>query len=202
MSWSGRRVHAVGALLAAGVALGACGIDPEPSASSIDDADVPFGLLEPAPTAPDEVATGGVARPPGEVVYFVRGECLVAVPRAGADDPQVALPALLSGPTAAERAAELRSPVALLVGTPTLELTADPLRVELPEDFVTLPSAEQRLGIAQLVVTLSPLVPANDVVFRLGDSAVAVPLASGESSAAPVGAADYASLLGPACENG
>lgn len=174
-----------------------CGVGAEPDATRLDDDTVPFGLLgaDPPGTAPEGDANG-----PGDgIVHFVRGECLVAVRRDGAAAAAPALAALLGGPDAAERAADLRSPVAALSSAPTLDPSADPMVIELPEEFVELPPSEQRLGIAQLVVTLSVLVPANEVVFRVGGSPVAVPGSDGAATTAPVAAGEYAALTAATC---
>ena len=69
------------------------------------------------------------------------------------------------------------------------------ITVELGASFVDLPPIEQRLAIAQIVLTLTGLRGIGQVVFTRDREVTGVPLPDGILTSAPVAAEDFESLL-------
>jgi len=138
---------------------------------------------------------------PVEIVsmFFVAGAQVVPIDRlllTPAAAPQV-LAALSEGPPEGDAAAGLRS--ALPVGF-VAEVTVERgiATVELPGTFITdLPGGEQRLAVAQIVLTLTRQAGVGQVRFTSNNEPQSVPRGRGDLSGAgaTVACDDYANLL-------
>lgn len=138
---------------------------------------------------------------PVEIVsmFFVAGTQVVPIDRlllTPAAAPQV-LAALSEGPPEGDAAAGLRS--ALPVGF-VAEVTVERgiATVELPGTFITeLPGGEQRLAVAQIVLTLTRQAGVGQVRFTSNNEPQSVPRGRGDLSSpgATVACDDYANLL-------
>ncbi len=138
---------------------------------------------------------------PVEIVsmFFVAGAQVVPIDRlllTPAAAPQV-LAALSEGPPEGDAAAGLRS--ALPVGF-VAEVTVERgiATVELPGTFITdLPGGEQRLAVAQIVLTLTRQAGVGQVRFTSNNEPQSVPRGRGDLSSpgATVACDDYANLL-------
>ena len=138
---------------------------------------------------------------PVEIVsmFFVAGAQVVPIDRlllTPAAAPQV-LAALSEGPPEGDAAAGLRS--ALPVGF-VAEVTVERgiATVELPGTFITdLPGGEQRLAVAQIVLTLTRQAGVGQVRFTSNNEPQPVPRGRGDLSSpgATVACDDYANLL-------
>jgi hypothetical protein len=138
---------------------------------------------------------------PVEIVsmFFVAGAQVVPIDRlllSPAAAPQV-LAALSEGPPEGDAAAGLRS--ALPVGF-AAEVTVERgvATVVLPGTFITdLPGGEQRLAVAQIVLTLTRQAGVGQVRFTSNNEPQSVPRGRGDLSSpgASVACDDYANLL-------
>lgn len=178
-------------LVVGALVLTACGVSAESSPREIDPDRLPGALRV------DHVTTTtiGTALVPLEV-WFVRDDRLVAVEH-HVEAPLTASKAvadLANGPTGAD-ASSLRSAIPdaqVIVDTTVADGTAT---VELAEDFDQIPTADQKLAIGQLVLTLTGLDDVDQVRFQRNQIDVAVPLPDGNSTDTPVDADDFAALV-------
>ena len=138
---------------------------------------------------------------PVEIVsmFFVAGAQVVPIDRlllTPAAAPQV-LAALSEGPPEGDAAAGLRS--ALPVGfVAEVSVERGIATVELPGTFITdLPGGEQRLAVAQIVLTLTRQAGVGQVRFTSNNEPQSVPRGRGDLSSpgATVACDDYANLL-------
>ena len=181
------------AVLVGTVLLGACGVRSQDQPVSVNRDDVPFGLLQATTTTTTRPGVGGRTL----VVYLVSPAGLVGAVRRTEEAPTgtVALAELESGPTPSESAAGL---VTTLPGNAVslVDVRQRHATVRLDSSFegrqaIPVPT------IAQVVLTLTSVPDINRVVFEINGERVEVPRGDGTTTGAPVGAADYASLLAP-----
>lgn len=178
-------------VLALAVALTACGFPAENSAEPVAPAELPAALR-----ASDTV----VAPDPGSTAYatlwFVQGNRLVAIRhQVGAPvDVQTVVAGLLVGPSRADENNRIRSalPDATVVGDS--HLTRGTVTVELSASFADIPVADQLLAVGQLVLTLTDLPGVGSVQFTDGESPIAVPVLTGESSSQALSRDEYLGL--------
>lgn len=206
-------------LLACGGLLAACGVPDDSGFEQIDPADVPFGLNETTTTTTTLAPTTSSA-PPTTVVdattttvetsttvapvepvtlFFLTGREVVPTQRgllSPASPPQV-LAALVEGPPTGEEAAGLRT--ALPAEMEMLVQVAEGVAtVDLPPTFLDdVPGSEQRLAIAQIVLTLTRRGGVGQVRFTLGGEPQQVPRGQGDitSPGGTVSCDDYQNLL-------
>jgi spore germination protein GerM len=186
---------------------GACSIADSGSFERIPNASVPFDLSSPAETRPVVTTTVAVDvdEADGELLlepvnlYYVAGSRLVRVQRqlaTPATSAQV-LAALTETPTADPGLAGLRS--ALPRGLPLeVEVSRGVARVDASRPLLDgLSALDQRLAIAQIVLTLTSRPGVGQVVITVEGSPIAVPRGRGDLVAAgtPVTYDDYASLV-------
>ena len=203
------------ALLSIVLAASSCSIPGDGSVKRIDPNQIPYELnattTSPPPTtvpatttiAPVvESTTSTISSTiPVEVVrlFFVAGAQIVPIDRlllSPAAAPQV-LAALSEGPPEGDAAAGLRS--ALPVGfVAEVSVERGIATVELPGTFITeLPGGEQRLAVAQIVLTLTRQAGVGQVRFTSDNEPQSVPRGRGDLSSpgATVACDDYANLL-------
>ena len=192
-----------------------CSIPGDGSVKQIDPDQIPYELnatttSPPPTTVPATTTTAPVVESttstisstiPVEVVrlFFVAGAQIVPIDRlllSPAAAPQV-LAALSEGPPEGDAAAGLRS--ALPVGF-AAEATVERgiATVILPGTFITdIPGGEQRLAVAQIVLTLTRQAGVGQVRFTSNNEPQSVPRGRGDLTApgATVACDDYANLL-------
>jgi spore germination protein GerM len=188
-------------VLAACLAVGACGVPTGDAPTTIPASDVPYGLAEPnATTAPPEQATPMVD--PSRLYLVAPDDSLVPRPRevtGGTLDARLEdlLADLAAGPTEEERKEQLSTALPPEVqlevagvegGVATVDLTAE---AEPPTGWAS------RRAVAQIVLTATSVPGVRAVLLTLAGEPVDVPLPSGELTADPVTAADYEELLHP-----
>lgn len=204
----------IGALFVV-LATSGCSIPGDGSVKQIDPDQIPYELnattTSPAPTTvPATTTTAPVVETttstisstiPVEVVrlFFVAGAQIVPIDRlllSPAAAPQV-LAALSEGPPEGDAAAGLRS--ALPVGfVAEVSVERGIATVVLPATFITdIPGGEQRLAVAQIVLTLTRQSGVGQVRFTSNNEPQSVPRGRGDLSApgATVACDDYANLL-------
>ena len=208
-------LNLVAALTAIGIVVTSCSIPGDGSVKQIDADKIPYELnatttSSPPTTVPASTTTTPVFETttstssstiPVEIVsmFFVAGTQVVPIDRlllSPAAAPQV-LAALSEGPPEGDAAAGLRS--ALPIGF-AAEVTVERgvATVVLPGTFITdLPGGEQRLAIAQIVLTLTRQSGVGQVRFTSNNEPQAVPRGRGDltTPGATVACDDYANLL-------
>jgi len=208
-------LNLAGTLTAIGIVVTSCSIPGDGSIKQIDADKIPYELnatttSSPPTTVPASTTTTPVVETttstssstiPVEIVsmFFVAGTQVVPIDRlllSPAAAPQV-LAALSEGPPEGDAAAGLRS--ALPVGF-AAEVTVERgvATVVLPGTFITdLPGGEQRLAIAQIVLTLTRQSGVGQVRFTSNNEPQAVPRGRGDltTPGATVACDDYANLL-------
>jgi spore germination protein GerM len=208
-------LNLAGTLTALGIVVTSCSLPGDGSVKQIDADKIPYELnatttSSPPTTVPASTTTTPVVETttstssstiPVEIVsmFFVAGTQVVPIDRlllSPAAAPQV-LAALSEGPPEGDAAAGLRS--ALPVGF-AAEVTVERgiATVELPGTFITdLPGGEQRLAVAQIVLTLTRQSGVGQVRFTSNNEPQSVPRGRGDLSTpgATVACDDYANLL-------
>ena len=208
-------LNLVAALTAIGIVVTSCSIPGDGSVKQIDADKIPYELnatttSSPPTTVPASTTTTPVVETttstssstiPVEIVsmFFVAGTQVVPIDRlllSPAAAPQV-LAALSEVPPEGDAAAGLRS--ALPIGF-AAEVTVERgvATVVLPGTFITdLPGGEQRLAIAQIVLTLTRQSGVGQVRFTSNNEPQAVPRGRGDltTPGATVACDDYANLL-------
>lgn len=168
--------------------------------------DVPYQLGAPSTSIkPEDSASTQPSRPPEGLVvdtvdlFFVANESLVRVQRlvAGTVDPSTALNLLSAGPGGEAVLAGLRS--AIPIGfAPTVRIVRGVALVDLGEVRLgSLSPADQRLFVAQLVLTLTSRKGVGQVVFSVEGSPIAVPRGRGDlvEPLTPVTYDDYSGMI-------
>lgn len=194
------------------IGLSACSIPDEGSVRAIDPAFIPYELnatttstststtIPPFPPAEPTTAGPNTTVPvEGVNLFYVAGLQVVPITRlllSPASAAQV-LAALAEGVPPGEPAAGLRSalPVNFLADVVVERGIA---RVDLPPNFVTeVPGAEQRLAIAQIVLSLTRRAGIGQVLFTSGGQPQSVPRGRGDLTepGGTVACEDYANLL-------
>lgn len=174
------------------VALTACGISSESTAHRVEPDEVPFDLLDPAPT------TAAPAGGPSVPVYLVRDDRLVererTLPRGRGTDDVIAL--LAAGPTPEEADAGLSSslPEDQVAGAST---SRGLVQVDLRATFAELRARDQALAIAQLVFTLTARPGIGRVGFTLDGAGIEVPRGDGALTTDPLSRDDFPGLVVP-----
>ncbi|MBU6201505.1 MAG: GerMN domain-containing protein [Acidobacteria bacterium] len=179
---------------------------PPDGFQAIPASDVPFqlGASSTASTSGSASTSLPAAAPEGIVVdtvdlFFVANETLVRVQRlvAGSVSPSSALELLASGPVAEAGLAGLRS--AIPGGfAPNVRVIRGVALVDLGEvRLESLSPVDQRLFVAQIVLTLTSRNGVGQVVFSVGGDPIAVPRGRGDlvEPLTPVTYDDYAGMV-------
>ncbi len=187
-----RRVLArLAAVLVAGALVSACSVGTDASPQLISRKAVPFGLLAPntSTTTPAESAQGMT------IFLEVTGH-LVTVNRLVPQPATLrsALRALGRGPTSAESAAGITSPVSTASPLTLLSHNGETVVVNVGTSFSALSGQDQIVAAAQLVYTLTLFPGVHQIVIRVGGQRTLVPTATGRISANPLTRSAYASL--------
>lgn len=206
------RVRAL-AIVSVMAAVVGCSIPGSGEVRSIDPDRIPYDLnatttaaptttLPTTTTAPAVSSTSSTSTTvPVEIValFYVAGAQMVPINRlllSPAVPPQV-LAALAEGLPEGDTAAGLRSALPNDF-VATVDVVRGVATVDLPPTFITdLPGAEQRLAIAQIVLTLTRRAGVGQVQFTSESRPQSVPRGRGDLAGAgvPVACDDYANLL-------
>lgn len=176
--------------------LHACGVAAEDQAKRVDDESVPFDLLAP-PTVPEPTTT--TTSPPNTTtvqLYFVIGEALVQVDRELL--PPVSPPRLIvelgAGPTSREARRGVTTFLPQGSGVDGVRVTGGIASVALGEEFLAVPTEDQRLALAQLVFTLTGRPGVGRVVFTINGEPTDVPRGDGTLTSDSVSRDSYETI--------
>lgn len=173
------------------VALAACGVGTDASPHLVVKKTVPYGLLQPSsPTT--------TTAPPSQyvTVYFDGPQRLVPVSRPALEPVSVrsAVAALVQGPTSAEAADGLQSPISTAAPIQVSHLATPTVVVTVANTFTALSGHEQTVAVAQLVYTITAFPGVNAVTVRMNGKTVDVPTGNGTVSKGALDRQQFASL--------
>lgn len=207
---SPRSIVAVALAVAIAAPLAACGVPSSGSFEAFNDDEFGFNQTSsttttsatdssaPAPSTTVPETTSTIATEP-VTLYFLAGNqaTSVSIALARPASPQQVVSALVAGPPAGQVGTGLRTALARSV-EPTATNARGGVVVDVPAGFFEgIPPADQRLAVAQIVLTLTDRGGIGTVQFTLDGAPLAVPKGTG-ASAQPGEAVyrdDYASLL-------
>jgi spore germination protein GerM len=195
-----RALHrALGSLCALGVAglvLSACGIPTQPSATPLSARQIHPRAQVSEPTA-SPCTKSGCTRV--EVFFLAPDGRLQPVDRVVPSPPKTGtvVGALLAGPTTSERSHGLSSALGSRIRLLSSDQTAKKKTVTLNfnANFGTLEGERWILGVAQVVFTVSSIMPGDGVIFEIAGAQTEVPLETGALWTGPVHESQYTALL-------
>jgi hypothetical protein len=174
------------------LAFGACGVRSDDAPRTLAADQVPYGLLDDAPSPTTSTPSASVPKEQALVYFVDSSDHLVPVARDVNRPPTVAkaLIALLFGVQEDEAAKGLRSAI-----DPTASIQArgaEPgiVTVDLSPEFAQGSTSEQLLRIAQIVYTATKIPGVTGVRFTLNGTPIQAPTPTG-STGDPVGPAQY-----------
>ncbi len=172
------------------ILLVSCSFGTESSANRLgDDRRIEIG-------GPDD----GIPRPVEPIiVYLIRGDEVVSRPRLSLSplNPQSIIDSLASGLSDFELANDLRSSLSISpLVIENARLNSDIAEISVSSTFLDLAGSEQRLLLAQVVLSLFKNLDISSVRVLNEEAEVAVPGASGEILERPLVVSDYSSLIG------
>ena len=192
------------AAVALAVVLAGCGVPTGGEPSAIAPSDVPYGLAEPSPTTAPSAAPDPVADT-SRVHWISAADMLVPRTREVTGSTRrerlaSLLGQLAAGPSTEERDEQLDSALppevrlrvtALEDGTATIDVDA---LGQVPAVSAT------RRAVAQVVLTATSVPGVRAVLLELAGEPIEAPLPSGELTARPLTAQDYATFATPTPE--
>lgn len=193
-----RALGPLAAVAAAGLALAACGIPTQPSAS-------PVSARQVKPRNPVSQPTSSPCTKSGctrvDVFFLVPDGRLRSVTRVVPSPPKATtvIGALLAGPTTSERADGFTTALGNRIRLLSSDQTAKKKTVTLNfnANFGTLSGYRWILGVAQVVSTVTSVMPGAGVIFEIAGAQTEVPLETGRLWTGAVHEVQYASLLTP-----
>lgn len=179
------------------VGLSGCGVPVDDDAQTV--VDVPFGLLDPEPSERPEtiVPTEG----PMFQIFLVdpsRTQLVAAERRLSDSSLPAVLDELMQGPTGAESRSGLTTAFPNEMQVVGVELVGGVASVNLTQDFTVIDGPTQRLGIAQIVLTLTGRPGVGRVAFTLEGQPIDIPRGDGTLVAGSVSRDNYRELFASA----
>ena len=188
--------------------LSSCAVPNSGSYQQVAPADIPFGLNAPQTTLPPTTTT--VLDPPSlESVpiavsepidlFFISNSRIIKVQRnvASPANPAQALSSLVEGPNTSPEFVGLRTALPTTF-TASVDVIRGVARVDATRTFLnSLSGLDQKLAIAQIVLTLTSRPGVGQVLFSVDSKLISVPRGRGDSVASGVAVTfdDYASLI-------
>lgn len=133
------------------------------------------------------------------IVYLIRGDEVVSRPRLSISPvtPQSIIDSLSSGLTDYELANDLRSSLSISpLVFENARLAGDLAEISVSNTFLDLAGNEQKMLLAQVVLSLFKNLDITAIRILDGDDTLAVPGATGEVIERPLVASDYSTLIG------
>lgn len=174
----------------------ACSVGTQEEPTAVADDDVPFGLVEPAPSSGPSTTVTGIPI----VIYLVDRDVLVPVTRTvDLDEPTRVLDQLSAQPASSETQRGLRSALAdegtrLAQG---IDVERGVATIDLSPEFTDLDSASQVLALAQLVYTFTARAGTGQVALTISGRPIQVPRGDGTLTNGPLTRADYPHAIAP-----
>lgn len=185
-----------------------CAVPSEGSYQKVAPSEIPFGLNEPQTTIPETTTT--LAPLPSEDtapvavsepidLFFISNLKITRVQRnvASPASPAQALSSLVEGPNSSPEYVGLRSALPASFAA-TVDVIRGVARVDATRAFLeSLSGLDQKLAIAQIVLTLTSRPGVGQVIFSVEGKLISVPRGRGDSvaSGVPVTYDDYSLLI-------
>lgn len=179
---------AFSACVLAGCGVG-IGLNAKPS--TIQKKDVPFGLLDPSPP------TTSAPAPRQFVTIYLEGpQRLVASGRTVAAPVTLRgiVTALGQGPTSAEAAGGLASPISTAAPLTLVRLSSGVATIRVAPTFTKLAEQDQAIAVAQLVYTVTAYPGVTSVEVHIGSKHARVPTGKGTLAGGPLVRTDYSTF--------
>lgn len=195
-------------LMATAIALASCGVPTSGSFQKVASAEIPFGLDAPPTTIPATTTTIAPLTSPDTLpvavsepidLFFISNSKIIRVQRniASPASPAQALSSLVEGTSTSSDFVGLRSAVPLNFSA-TVDVIRGVARVDATKIFLeSLSGLDQKLAIAQIVLTLTSRPGVGQVVFSVDGNPISVPRGRGDSVAAGISVTfdDYSVLV-------
>lgn len=164
----------------------ACGVPAQDRPERLGDQGA-VALIDTPPTS----QPGAMSLP----VFFVRGERLVAVPRAVPEATlEATLRALFAGPSTEEAAAGLHSAVGPSIRLGEARVQGGLARVDLSSPFAQARSEDQVIAVAQLVFTATEVRGVEAVSITVDGEPIEIPTGDGGLTGGPLRRAHFPGL--------
>ena len=188
--------------------LSSCAVPSSGSYQQVSSADIPFGLNAPPTTIPlttttisDPNSTESLPIAVSEPVdlFFISNSRIIKVQRnvASPANPAQALSSLVEGPSTSPEFVGLRTALPTTF-TARVDVIRGVAQVDATRAFLnSLSGLDQKLAIAQIVLTLTSRPGVGQVLFSVEGKLISVPRGRGDSVASGVAVTfdDYASLI-------
>lgn len=190
------------------ITLSSCAVPNSGSYQKVAPADIPFGLNEPQTTIPETTTTIAdpstldttvVAVSEPIDLFFISNAKIIKVQRnvASPASPSQSLSSLVEGPSSSPQFVGLRSALPTNFSA-SVEVVRGVARVDATSAFLnTLSGLDQKLAIAQIVLTLTSRPGVGQVLFSVDGKLISVPRGRGDSVASGVAVTfdDYSALI-------
>ena len=190
------------------VVLSSCAVPSNGSYQQVSSADIPFGLDAPQTTIPqttttvsDLTSTESLPIAVSEPIdlFFISNSRIIKVQRnvASPANPSQALSSLVEGPSTSPEFVGLRTALPTTF-TAKVDVTRGVAQVDATRAFLnSLSGLDQKLAIAQIVLTLTSRPGVGQVLFSVEGKFISVPRGRGDSVASRIAVTfdDYASLV-------
>ena len=188
--------------------LSSCAVPSSGSYQQVSSADIPFGLDAPQTTIPqttttvsDLTSTESLPIAVSEPIdlFFISNSRIIKVQRnvASPANPSQALSSLVEGPSTSPEFVGLRTALPTTF-TAKVDVTRGVAQVDATRAFLnSLSGLDQKLAIAQIVLTLTSRPGVGQVLFSVEGKFISVPRGRGDSVASGIAVTfdDYASLV-------
>jgi hypothetical protein len=190
------------AIVAAVLALSACGVPTGGNPTAIPPSAVPFGLATAATPSAPTVTSAPVHLDQPRIYLSEPDDALVPIAReipVGSVHDRLAmlLKYLADGPTGAEKRHRLSTALPPDVVLGVRDVVDDRVTIDLGGAADAPSGKESRRAVAQIVLTATSLPEIHSVLLTSDGAPIEAPLPSGELTSQPLTAEDYAVLLHP-----
>ena len=190
------------------VLISSCAVPSSGSYNQVPSAEIPFGLNAPQTTLPpttttvlDPMITDSLPVAVSEPIdlFFISNSRIIKVQRnvASPANPSQALSSLVEGPSTSPEFVGLRTALPTTFAA-TVDVIRGVARVDATRTFLnSLSGLDQKLAIAQIVLTLTSRPGVGQVLFSVDGKLISVPRGRGDSVASGVAVTfdDYSSLI-------
>ena len=190
------------------VLFSSCAVPSSGSYSQVPPAEIPFGLNTPQTTLPpttttvlDPMITDSLPVAVSEPIdlFFISNSRIIKVQRnvASPANPSQALSSLVEGPSTSPEFVGLRTALPTTFAA-SVDVIRGVARVDASRTFLnSLSGLDQKLAIAQIVLTLTSRPGVGQVLFSVDGKLISVPRGRGDSVASGVAVTfdDYSSLI-------